>query len=320
MRYACWIIFFCFCAFIAQAQDIDDILPAADSLIIRPEMALEIINRALAENPDSEELLKVRADAYEALKQYDKAVADYRRLTQMDPDDETFWYLLGRNQYKNGQLPDALKSLHRATRLNTRYLPAFHTKIQILLDLHQNEAASKVCDSTLRIGGTAMSYFLQGEVYRRLNQWQRAEWAYQGATKIDKGYIEAYIALAEINADTNKARETLEAAEAALEIDPDSQEALIVRSRGLALLKNFTDAIEDVSEVIKLNPNNINAYYWRGIYHRDTNKPKEAVRDFETALKLLAITANFPEKETMIQLVNLQIFELNRENRAPIVQ
>jgi len=348
MKYACIIILYSICTIIVQAQDIDAIQHINSSLNDQPEIALEILNRALAENPDSEELLKVRADAYESLKQYDKAIADYRRLIQMEPDEENLWYLLGRNQYRNGQLPDALESLNRAIQLNTRYLPAYHTKTQVLLDLHQDEAASTVIASALKIGETAMTYYLQGEVYRRSKSWQKAEWAYQSAAKIDRGFIDAYIALAYIAANTNKARETLEAAEAALGIDPDSQEALIARSRGFALLKNFTDAIDDVSEAIKLNPNNINAYYWRGTYYKDTNKPKEAIRDFETVLKfqpdnwqaiagradalantgdkktalegyqkLLAIAPNYPEKESITQLANRQIFELNREDRAP---
>ena len=350
MKYAFTIILFCICAIIVRAQDAGALPYTSGSPDAQPEIAIEALNRALAENPDSEELLKVRADAYETLKQYDKAVADYKRLTQMDPDEENFWYLLGRNQYKNGQLPDALKSLHHATRLNTKFLPAFHAKIQILLDLHQDEAALKVSDSTLRFGETAMTYFLQGEVNRRMKSLQKAEWAYQSATKIDKGFIEAYIAIAEINASTGKARETLEAAEAALGIDPDSHEALIARSRGFALLKNYTDAIDDVTEAIKLDPENINAHYWRGNYYRDSNKPKEAIKDFEMALKfqpdnwqaiagradafaktgdkktaweayqkLLDTANNYTEKETIIQLANQQIFELNREDRAPIL-
>ena len=350
MKFICTIILFCICAVVARAQDVDAILHTADSLSAQPEIAVQILNRALAENPNSEELLKVRADAYENLKLYDKAVADYRRLTQMEPDEENLWYLLGRNQYNNGQLPDALESLNRAMQLNPRYLPAFHTKTQVLLDLHQDDAASKVIAAALNIGGTALTYYLQGEVYRRLKSLQKADWAYQEATKIDKGFIEAYIALAENAANTNKARETLEAAEAALGIDPDSEAALIARSRGFALLKNYVDAIDDVSEAIKLNPKNINAYYWRGTYYKDTNKPKEAIKDFETVLKfqpdnwqaiagradafaktgdkktalegyqkLLAIASNYPEKESITQLANRQIFELNREDRAPIL-
>ena len=350
MKYACTIILLSICAVFARAQDVDVILHDADFLNAQPDIAVEILNRALAENPDSEELLKVRADAYEALKQFDRAVADYLKLTEIDPDEENFWYLLGRNQYLNGQLPDAMKSLNRAIELNSRYLPAFHTKTQVLLDLHQNEDASKVIDSALSIAETAMTYFLQGEVYRRMKSWQKAEWAYENATKIDKGFIDAYIAWAEISANTNKAHETLEAAEAALGIDPDSQEALIARSRGFALLKNFADAIDDVSDAIKLNPNNFNAYYLRGTYYKDTNKPQDAIKDFETVLKfqpdnweaiagradafakagdkntalegyqkLLEIAANYPEKETITHLANRQIFELNREDRAPII-
>ena len=350
MKYAGVVFLLCICAIAVQAQDIDVILHVTDSLSAQPEKALEIINRAMADHPDSEELLKVRAEAHENLKLYDKAVSDYQKLTQLEPDEENLWYLLGRNQYNNGQLQDAMKSLHRATKLNPKYLPAFHTKIQTLLQLNQNDAALKVSDTTLNIGGTAMTYFLHGEVCSRLESWQKAEWAYGTAAKIDRGYMEAYIALANIAANTNKAREALEAAESALGINPDSNEALIARSRGFALMNNYADAIEDVSAVISSDPSNINALYCRGTYYKNANKLQEAIRDFEQALKfqpdhwqaiagsadayaktgnknsaleryrkLLETAANYPERDVIIQLANQQIFELNRENHAPTV-
>ena len=348
MKCACIIFLFFFWTFVVRAQDIDMVLHTADSLYAHPEKAVEILNRALADHPDSEELLKVRAEAYENLKQYHQSVADYERLTQLEPDEENLWYLLGRNQYKNKQLQEALKSLNRATNLNAKYLPAYHTKIQVLLQLHQYDTALKVSDTTLNIGATAMSYFLQGEVYSRLKSWQKAEWAYNGATKIDKGYIDAYIALADIAANTNKSRETLAVAEAALGIDPDSKEALIARSRGFALSKNYNDAIDDISFVVKSDPDNINARYWRGTYYMDTNKTLDAIKDFDHALKLqpdhwqsiagradafaktgdkkkalegyqnlLAIASGLSEEDAVTQLANQRIFELNRENRAP---
>jgi len=351
MKRVCIIVLFSIRAVIAHSQDIDAFLNIADSLIVQPEKALEILNRALTDNPDSEELLKVRAEVYENLKLYDKAIADYRLLTQLEPDEVSFWYLLGRNQYNDGQFQDAMKSLHRATGLDPKYLPAYHTKIQVLLQLNQNDAALRVSDSTLNIGETATTYFLQGEVYSRLQSWQRAEWAYGSATKIDRGYIDAYIALANIFANTNKARETLEAAVSALGIDPDSKEALIARSRGFALSNNYTDAIDDVSHIIMVDPENVDAYYWRGTYFKEANKPQEAIMDFEQTLKLqpnywqaivgradvyagtgnkdkamegylklLDIAAGHPEKETITQLANRKIFELNRENHPPILE
>ncbi len=344
-----FVFLFCLFASAMQAQESDALLQrATDSLTVRPDIAVEILNQALTADPDSEELLKVRAEAYENLKQYDKAVADYTRLTRMSPDEENLWYLLGRNLYKNKQYAEALKSLNRATKLNPQYLPAFHVKIRALLQLNKNEEALNVSDSTLNIGETAMNYFLLGEVYSRLKSWQKAEWAYGRAAKIDKGYIEAYIALADIAVSMNKVRETLTAADAALGIDPDSKEALIARSRGFALDKNFTDAIDDATYVIKLDPSYTDAYYWRGTYYKETNKTKEAIKDFEFVLKeqpdnwqalagraecyaktgdkkaaladfqkLLADASHHPESEAITQSVNRQIFEMNRENHAP---
>ena len=350
MKRACTVFLFSVCVLLMHAQDVDSVMHVIDTYNDRPEMALDILNQALEDNPASEELLKVRADVYENLKQFDKAVEDYKQLTRLSPDDETFWYLLGRNQFFNGDLQDAMRSLNRSTRLNSRYLPAFHTKTEVLLQLGQYDAALRVSDSTLRIAGTARTYFLQGEVNSRLGAWQIAEWAYSSAVRIDKGFIEAYIALANITANQNKAAETLEHAEAALAIDPDSKEALIARSRGFALRNDYYNAIEDISYVLEIYPDDVEARFWRARYFNSSNRPQDAIRDFDHLLrlepqnwhaiagradayaktgnkavaqegyeKLLEIAANFPESNTIIEFANTQIFELHRENQPPVL-
>lgn len=338
------------CLFVCgRAQDTGALLQAADSLSDgQPDLAVEILNRALAADPDSEEVLKVRAEAYGNLKQYGKAAADYKRLAQLSPDEESNWFLAGYNLYQSGQYRDALTSLNRAAKINPQYLPAFHFKIRALLALNENEAALKVSDSTLMIGETAMNYFLQGEVNKRMNARQKAEWAYAKATKIDRGFVEAYLALADLAADTNKAEETLVNADAVLAIDPDSEEALIARSRGFALLKQYGEAIDDVSSAIRLNPSSQSACYWRGTYYLENNAPQEALKDFDFVLqkdagnwqalagradayaatgdkeaaladyrKLLAAASDYPEKDEITQRANRHIFELGRENHAP---
>jgi tetratricopeptide (TPR) repeat protein len=338
------------CLFVCgRAQDTGALLQAADSLSDgQPELAVEILNRALAADPDSEEVLKVRAEAYGNLKQYGKAAADYKKLARLSPDEESNWFLSGYNLYQSGQYRDALTSLNRATKINPQYLPAFHFKIRALLALNENEAALKVSDSTLMIGETAMNYFLQGEVNKRMNARQKAEWAYAKATKTDNGFVEAYLALAGLAADTNKAEETLVNADAVLAIDPDSEAALIARSRGFALLKQYGEAIDDVSSAIRLNPSNLSACYWRGTYYLENNAPQEALKDFDFVLqkdtgnwqalagradayaatgdkesalagyrKLLAAASDYPEKDEIIQRANRRIFELGRENHAP---
>jgi tetratricopeptide (TPR) repeat protein len=342
------IFLFCLTALVAQAQDVTVIIQQADSLAGQPEKALQMLNQAIVAYPASEELLKIRAGTYEELKQYGSAVDDYKKIAALSPDDEVNWYLLGRSQYENQQYNDAIRSSDRATRLNNKYLSAFHVKIKALLQLNKPEAALKVSDSTLNIGETAMNFFLQGEVNKRLNARQKAEWAYGRATKLDKGFIEAYIALSDLAVGMNKTDVAYANADAALGVNPDSEEAMIARSRALALLKQYSDAIDDATYVIRRNPDNVAAHYWRGTYYRETNKNQDALKDFEWVLKaepgnwqalagradsyaglgnktaaladyqrLLSEADNRPDKDAVIQLSNQRIFELNRENRAP---
>ncbi|MDR2848091.1 MAG: tetratricopeptide repeat protein [Bacteroidales bacterium] len=333
---------------VVRAQAVSDIIQQADSLSQHPEKALTLLNKAIENHPESEELLKVRAETYSQLKQYGKSADDYRKIVKFAPDEELYWYQLGRNLYEDKQYAEAISAVERAIKLNSQYLPAYHIKIQALLALNKPEEALKTSNSTLMIGETAMNYFLQGEVNKRLNARQQAEWAYTKATKLDKGFMEAFIALSNMSADMNKTQEALENADAALAINPESEEALLARSRGLMLLKQYNDAIDDATYVIKKNPDNVQAHYWRGLYYREANKHQEALKDFEWVLKvepsnwramagradsyagignknkavaeyqkLLADAANYIDKNAITELANQRIFELNRENHAP---
>ncbi|MDR0814728.1 MAG: tetratricopeptide repeat protein [Bacteroidales bacterium] len=348
LKHIICVFLFCLATIIAQAQEVNDIIQQADSLSNQPEKALALLNKAIETNPESEELLKVRAETYSHLKQYGKAADDYRQMTKLAPDEEMYWYQLGRNQYEDKQYAEAIPSLERAIKLNAQYLPAYHIKIQVLLALNKPDEALKTSNSTLQIGETAMNYFLQGEVNKRLNARQQAEWAYTKATKLDKGFMEAFIALSNLSADMNKTQDALENADAALAINPESADAMLARSRGLMLNKQYTDAIDDATDVIKKNPDNVQAHYWRGLYYREVNKNQEALKDFEWVLKaepsnwravagradsyvgignkdkavaeykkLLADAATSADKDAITQLANERIFELNRENHAP---
>jgi tetratricopeptide (TPR) repeat protein len=343
-----FVFLLCWLAMVSNAQDIDNVIHQADSLAGQPEKALTLLNEAIAAHPESEELLKVRAETYSHLKQYGKAADDYRKLTTFSEDDETLWYQLGYHLYENKQYEEAISSVDKAIRLNKQYLPAYHIKIKSLLQLNQLQAALATSNATLQIGETAMNYFLQGEVNNRLNARQQAEWAYTKATRLDKGFIEAFIALSNLSAGMNKTEETLVNADAALTINPDSEEAMIARSRGYALLKQFKDAIDDASYVLEKNPNHLQARYRRGTYYLEINKNQEALKDFEWVMKadpsfwqalagradsyagtgnkkaaladyqqLLSDAAKYPDREAITQLAHQRIFELNRENRAP---
>ncbi|GHT23314.1 hypothetical protein FACS189430_06400 [Bacteroidia bacterium] len=348
LKHIIFVVLFCPATIIAQAQEVNDIIQQADSLSNQPEKALALLNKAIEMNPESEELLKVRAEICSQLKQYGKAADDYRKMTKVSPDEEMYWYQLGRNLYEDKQYAEAIPAVDYAIKLNAQYLPAYHIKIQTLLAQNKLDEALKTSNATLKIGETAMNYFLQGEVNKRLNARQQAEWAYTKATKLDKGFIDAFIALSNLSADMNKTQEALENADAALAINPESSDAMLARSRGLMLNKQYNDAIDDATDVIKKNPDNVQAHYWRGLYYREVNKNQEALKDFEWVLKaepsnwravagradsyagignkdkavaeykkMLADAANSTDKDAITLLANERIFELNRENRAP---
>ena len=116
------------------------------------------------------------------------------------------------------------------------------------------------------------------------------------------------------------------------------------------MLNDYLNAIEDISYVLELYPNDLEARFLRAQFYSSSNRPQEAIRDFEYLLRLepdnwqaiagradvyarignkavaqegydrmLAIADNFDQSAAIRELANRQIFELHRENRAPVL-
>ncbi|MEH2326378.1 MAG: PDZ domain-containing protein [Nostoc sp.] len=51
-------------------------------------------------------------------------------------------------------------------------------------------------------------------------------------------------------------------------------------------LKDYSDAVDDCNEAVKINPNNDKAYYWRGLSHIMNRNKYQGVEDLRKAASL----------------------------------
>jgi serine/threonine protein kinase len=72
----------------------------------------------------------------------------------------------------------------------------------------------------------------------------------------------------------------------ALEIDPNSQEALLQRGAANLRMQQYNEAIADFDRVISLNPNTGTAYLEKGIALQYLDRHMEAVREFTRAIEI----------------------------------
>jgi tetratricopeptide (TPR) repeat protein len=70
-------------------------LAAARLALEQPALAVPVLNRALAVEPKNSEARGMLADALTSLGKFDEAAEQYRKLTELNPNDPRTWYGLG---------------------------------------------------------------------------------------------------------------------------------------------------------------------------------------------------------------------------------
>jgi Flp pilus assembly protein TadD len=78
----------------------------------------------------------------------------------------------------------------------------------------------------------------------------------------------------------------------------------------LIISGNYANALEEINNAIKLNPNNANYFYVRGIAYQKSNELIKALNDYKQALKLN------PRHIDAIMKCGIVYGKLNDENKA----
>ena len=128
------------------------------------ELALKASHELAATAPSSAQAQQLEAEAFESQGEWDKAITQYKKILEQNPQRHGLHYRMGR-LYLTKTPPDA-------------------------------EDASKEFEEELKIDpDSAASEFLLGEIARQAGQWEEAVRHFGRATKLDEGFVEAYLAL-----------------------------------------------------------------------------------------------------------------------------
>jgi tetratricopeptide (TPR) repeat protein len=128
------------------------------------ELALKASHELAATAPSSAQAQQLEAEAFESQGEWDKAITQYRKILEQNPQRHGIHYRMGR-LFLTKTPPDA-------------------------------EDASKEFEEELKIDpNSAASEFLLGEISRQAGQWEDAISHFRRAAKLDEGFVEAYLAL-----------------------------------------------------------------------------------------------------------------------------
>ncbi|HYM75971.1 MAG TPA: tetratricopeptide repeat protein [Candidatus Dormibacteraeota bacterium] len=128
------------------------------------ELALKASHELAETAPSSAQAQQLEAEAFESQGEWDKAITQYQRILEQNPQKHGIHYRMGR-VFLSKTPPDA-------------------------------ENARKEFEQELKIDpSSAASEFLLGETSRQAGQWEDAIRHFGRAAKLDEGFVEAYLAL-----------------------------------------------------------------------------------------------------------------------------
>jgi tetratricopeptide (TPR) repeat protein len=206
------------------------------------QRAVDLYTQGLDESLYSAEarrnLLRQRAFAYEDLRQYDHAVADYNAAMQIEPLDPGFYAKRGFYLSRRGRYDDALADFRNGGELVPTDGGFPFGEGEVYEKLGQHEKAAERYTEAIRRNARVASYYRErGSAYNHLGRFKEAKTDYDKALAL--GYP---IPAPRETADSNL-------------------------GRGYASwrLGRYQDAIDDFTAVLKIVPRSSTAYARRGV-------------------------------------------------------
>jgi len=285
------IVFFA-SSFDASAQGGKSFLKEGDAFRkqMRLEEALEKYDLAVRVDPKLVKAYQARADVYELLGRPLDCARDRRTMADLVPSEPAYASAAAMAFLEVDSAAEALALSERSLKVDPKHMAGLQAKVRAALALGDLDKASQAADAALALKATTDTYYLHGVVRTALRDYRTAEFDLDKVLEWNHMYEPAYVALSEVqlalyqqySAPTMQMR-TLEKAIAkctrALELNPQSTDALFTRSKALALQKEYAKAIDDISRCMALGRTDRAVFVQRARYYHGFGQHQNAVND-----------------------------------------
>ncbi len=251
------------------------------------DKAIADYTRALEIDPNYTDGYSNRGNAYGTLKQWDKAIADYTKAIKIDPKHAKAYNNRGIAFGRLKEWNKALDDYSSAIGINLNFAEAYNNRGVAFENL--NELDKAIADYSRAIGidpNYADAYFNRGHTYGTIQDWVNAIADYSRVIRIDPNYADAYLNRANIYKTLQQWDKAITDYSSLTGINPDYANAYFSRGYIYGLLKQWEKAIADYSKTIEINPNYADAYYNRGITFGNLMEWDKAIADYSAVINI----------------------------------
>ena len=135
------------------------------------EKAIEDYNKAIELNPNDAEVYTNRGNPYYKLKRYEKAIEDYSKAIKLNPNDAVAYYNRGNAYDELKRYEKAIEDYSKAIELNPNYVDAYNNRGNAYRELNQHEEAIEDYNKSIELNPKyAEAYSNRGIAYLLTNK------------------------------------------------------------------------------------------------------------------------------------------------------
>jgi protein O-GlcNAc transferase len=211
----------------------------------------------------------------------------YRHIIAVQPGHFDSLHFLGIARQQRGDLPDAIRWLDAALKINPTIAAAHHNRGLALHALKRLDEALASHDRAIALGPDyAPAYAAHANVLYDMKRFGEAVASYDQAIAKKPDYPEALsnrsVALKELG----RFGEAVASCDRALAVRPDYAEALNNRAVALTALHRLDEAIADCGRAIALKPDFAEAFNNRGVAQNKSKRFDESLSSYDRAIAL----------------------------------
>lgn len=270
--------------------------------------AVSQYTRAIELAPQKVDYYTLRAEAYEKMGNIALALEDINKAIVFK-DNNDLRVEAGRLAFMLKDYDKANANLDVVLNKKSENVTAYEYKVRTLIAQQNFNSAQEYCEKALINKENATNFFLSAIILENLGNLESAEWSYKKAISKDKKFEDAYIALADLQIRLDKAAPAMELCETLMKINPNNTEAYRVRSKIYIKHLDFPSAINDISKAIIMKPEDEQLFFIRGMYYQQFTQYQNAINDFNKVLLINSknVDALYQRASTYEQIANFKM-------------
>ena len=240
------------------------------------------MDRQIEANPDKPSLYIQRGDLYFELEGYDEAIADYKKVIELDSESIDGHLRLADTYlaYDNSRL--ALRTLEAASYKFSDNLPLLHKLAEYQIILKQNNEAFATLQRATKIDRfDPKTFYMMGVNFQDVEDDEKAIRSYKLAVDKDPDFIDALMRLGFMY-EQKEDPVALKYYDNAIAVDPDLFDAYMAKGNYLGMQGRFPEAIEVFQEITaRSGKRNPSAFFNIGLAYFQMDSLAQAKKHFK---------------------------------------